>query len=154
MFLAGGDTHLQRLRRSQTSAARWVLYFRRSPGELWLDWWKRSWRLSREFLEEVGIRSWARLSVQLKLQWAGHVARLPPDELPQRALHFFNLAQWRRAQRDHEVYGLPLVRHPGRFHPLRWESTLEKLHEWALRCMEAYVGDTWHQAALGLRRLG
>eukprot|EP00971_Amphidinium_carterae_P147563 2924478-Amphidinium_carterae.1 len=38
-----------------------------------------------------GIRSWARLSVQLKLQWAGHVARLPPGELPHAALLFFNL---------------------------------------------------------------
>eukprot|EP00971_Amphidinium_carterae_P345153 6485943-Amphidinium_carterae.1 len=78
LFLAAGDTHLQRLRRLQTSAARWVLRFGCVPDEPWLDWWRHSWRQSKQFLMESGTRSWARLSVQLKLQWAGHVARLPP----------------------------------------------------------------------------
>eukprot|EP00971_Amphidinium_carterae_P041840 822181-Amphidinium_carterae.1 len=93
--------------------------------EPWLDWWRRSWRQSKDFLQASATPSWARLSLQLKLQWAGHAARLPPAELPHRALHFYNLVQWRRAQLNHDLYGLPLIRHPGRFHHLRWESTLE-----------------------------
>eukprot|EP00971_Amphidinium_carterae_P294429 5845818-Amphidinium_carterae.1 len=44
---------------------------------------------------------------------------------------------------------MPLIRHPGRFHHLRWESTLEKFHRWGSQCqLMGFIGSTWHEAAL------
>eukprot|EP00438_Fugacium_kawagutii_P028211 Skav200380 [mRNA] locus=scaffold2518:393800:398071:- [translate_table: standard] len=107
----------------QVRMVAYMLRVSRRPEQLWLDHHRVKFRLAWAAMRQHhgGDKFWGRQVLQRRHGWLGHVLRgnmYPTGALLWRSFH------WWHRQQMLPVTGL---RHPGRFHPWRADSDLEKL---------------------------
>ena len=110
----------------QVRMVAYMLRVSKRPDQTWIDHHRVKFRLAWAALQTHGdgAKFWGRQVLQRRHSWLGHVLRghmYPTQALQCRSFHWW-----------HEQQLLPVtgIRHPGRFHPWRADSDLEKL--WSL----------------------
>ena len=95
--------------------------------ESWVDWQIRTLRAASSLLHSSGIDVGAILREE-RVSWGKHISRFGIDG---RELHLLKLVLswrcmgwWRLQQRFNDHFPSEAFKHPGPFHPRRWEDCL------------------------------
>ena len=98
-----------------------IVDIKQRPDENWVQLVQRATRKARDLAASCGVKGCEEKHLELKWQWAGHIARRSPSEWVWRVT-FWRDSEWSVAVAN--CADLPLRRRAGRWS--RWEDFVKK----------------------------